>query len=329
MLKRVAATTAALALSVTGALVIGGSASAAPTSSTSAAAPDISLENVQGHLNEFQQIAEQNGGNRAHGSAGYKASLDYVKGLLDDAGFKTQVQEFTSGGETGYNLIADWPGGNSDDVLMAGAHLDSVSRGAGINDNATGSAGILEVALEVARSDHKPDKHLRFAWWGAEELGLIGSKHYVSELPEAERTKISGYYNFDMIGSPNAGYFLYDGDDSDGTGAGPGPDGSAEMEKVLEDYFGSIDVATRGTDFDGRSDYGPFIQAGIAAGGTFTGAEGRKTAEETELWGGTEGEAYDPCYHSACDDKANVDTTALDRNADAIAYAMWTLGGSQ
>ena len=127
-----------------------------------------------------------------------------------------------------------------------------------------------------------------------------------------------------MVGSPNPGYFLYDGDNSDGTGSGPGPAGSAQIEQTLAAYFTSIGVPTRGTDFDGRSDYGPFISAGIAAGGIFTGAEGRKTAAQVTLWGGT-ATTFDPCYHSSCDTTANLNDTALDRNSDAIAYSVWNL----
>jgi aminopeptidase S len=146
----------------------------------------------------------------------------------------------------------------------------------------------------------------------------------VNSLTTAQKAAIGGYLNFDMVGSPNPGYFLYDGDNSDGTGSGPGPSGSAGIEDVLEAYFTSIGVATRGTDFDGRSDYGPFIAAGIPAGGIFTGAEGRKTAAQVTLWGGT-ATAFDPCYHAACDTVTNINDTALDRNADAIANAVWTL----
>ncbi|GIF00957.1 hypothetical protein Ari01nite_84210 [Paractinoplanes rishiriensis] len=291
-----------------------------------AAAPDIPLANVKAHLTQFQNIANANGGNRAHGRPGYLASVTYVKGLLDAAGYTTTQQSFTYNGATGYNLIADWPGGDTSDTLMIGAHLDSVTAGPGINDNGTGSAANLEVALAVARTGHQPDRHLRFAWWGAEELGLRGSRAYVNGLTTAQRSAITGYLNFDMVGSPNPGYFLYDGDNSDGVGAGPGPAGSAQIEQTLAAYFTSIGVPTRGTDFDGRSDYGPFISAGIPAGGIFTGAEGRKTSAQVTLWGGTTG-AFDPCYHASCDTTANVNDTALNRNADAIAYTVWALSG--
>jgi aminopeptidase S len=224
-------------------------------------------------------------------------------------------------------VIADWPGGDANQVVMMGAHLDSVSAGPGINDNGSGSAAILEVALAVAGTELQPAQHLRFGWWDAEELGLRGSTAYVKSLGAAQRSQITGYLNFDMVASPNPGYFLYDGDNSDGTGSGPGPAGSAQIEQTLAGYFASIGVPTRGTDFDGRSDYGSFIANGIPAGGIFTGAEGRKTAAQVALWGGTAA-AFDACYHRACDTSANIDDTALDRNTDAIAYAVWTLAGT-
>ncbi len=292
---------------------------------TALAAPDIALAGLKAHLSELQSIATANGGNRAHGRPGYLASVNYVKAQLDAAGYTTTVQSFTYNGATGYNLIADWPGGDANNVLMTGAHLDSVAGGPGINDNGSGSAAILEVALAVARSGLQPSRHLRFGWWGAEELGLRGSRYYVNNLPTTERSKIKGYLNFDMVASPNPGYFVYDGDNSDGVGSGAGPAGSAQIEQTIQSYFTSIGVPTRGTDFDGRSDYGPFIAVGIPAGGTFTGAEGTKTSAQAQLWGGTAGAAFDPCYHRACDTSANIDDTAFDRNADAIAHTVWTL----
>ncbi|MBK3584152.1 M28 family metallopeptidase [Streptomyces microflavus] len=290
-------------------------AQAAPATDTAAAAvaaPDIPLANVKGHLTQLSTIAANNGGNRAHGRPGYKASVDYVKAKLDAAGYTTSIQQFTSSGATGYNLIADWPGGDPNKVVFAGAHLDSVSSGAGINDNASGSAAVLETALAVSRAGYQPDKHLRFAWWGAEELGLIGSKYYVNNLPAAERSKISGYLNFDMIGSPNAGYFVYDDD--------------PVIEKTFKDYFAGLGVPTEiETEGDGRSDHAPFKSAGVPVGGLFTGASRTKTAAQVQKWGGTQGQAFDRCYHSSCDTTANINDTALDRNSDAAAHAVWTL----
>jgi len=220
---------------------------------------------------------------------------------------------------TQYNVIAESRDGDPNNVVMAGAHLDSVQRGPGINDNGSGSAAILETAVQMAKV--KPRNKLRFAWWGAEESGLLGSIAYVNALSEADRKKIALYLNFDMVGSPNHVFFIYDGDDSDGVGAGPGPSGSDDIEKVFEGFFTSRGVPFKGTDFSGRSDYGPFIANNIPAGGLFTGAEGVKTAEEAALWGGTAGQQYDPCYHLACDTYANNNDTALDVNSDAVAYA--------
>ncbi|MCA2226155.1 M28 family peptidase [Nonomuraea aurantiaca] len=102
-------------------------------------------------------------------------------------------------------------------------------------------------------------------------------------------------------------------------GSPAGPPGSTEIEKQLVAFNGSRGLPTVGTDFDGRSDYGPFIAVGIPAGGIFTGAEGIKTAAEAALFGGTAGVPNDACYHQACDTIANIDATALDVDADAIA----------
>jgi Zn-dependent M28 family amino/carboxypeptidase len=221
---------------------------------------------------------------------------------------------------TQYNVIAESRDGDPNNVVMAGAHLDSVQRGPGINDNGSGSAAILEVAVQMAKV--KPRNKLRFAWWGAEEAGLVGSTAYVAGLSDQDKAKIALYLNFDMVGSPNHVFFIYDGDDSDQVGEGPGPGGSAEIEKVFEAFFTNRGVPFKGTDFTGRSDYGPFIEAGIPSGGLFTGAEGVKTAEEAAIWGGTAGQQYDPCYHLACDTYANNNDTALDVNSGAIAYAV-------
>ena len=221
---------------------------------------------------------------------------------------------------TQHNVIAESRDGDPNNVVMAGAHLDSVPRGPGINDNGSGSAAILETAIQMARV--KPRNKLRFAWWGAEEAGLVGSTAYVNGLSEADKAKIALYLNFDMIGSPNHVFFIYDGDDSDAVGAPAGPGGSAEIEKVFEKFFNARGVPFKGTDFSGRSDYGPFITSGIPAGGLFTGAEGVKTPAEAATWGGTAGVAYDPCYHLRCDTFANNNNTALDVNSDAVAYAV-------
>jgi Zn-dependent M28 family amino/carboxypeptidase len=252
------------------------------------------------------------------------------------------------------NLIAETPTGSDDRVVMAGAHLDSVPEGPGIEDNGTGSATLLETALQIAELGIEPRNTIRFAWWGAEEAGLIGSQFYVDSLTKSEAKDIELYLNFDMIGSPNYARFVYDGD---GSAFGiRGPAGSHAIEEVFEEFFASQGLASEPTAFDGRSDYDAFISAGIPAGGLFTGAEDNKTEDQVALYGGLatfDGEvvAYDPCYHQACDSLdpigdgadaglyealnaaydgalefngliSNINTLALEEMSDAVAHAV-------
>jgi Zn-dependent M28 family amino/carboxypeptidase len=219
------------------------------------------------------------------------------------------------------NVLAQTRTGNPDEVVVAGGHLDSVPEGPGVNDNGSGVASLLETAVRLGASPPVANA-VRFAFWGAEEVGLVGSTAYVQGLPEEERNRIALYLNLDMVGSPNAGYLVYDGDDSDREGAGPGPAGSAAIERALVEGLTAAGAPAAGTDFSGRSDYGPFIAVGIPAGGLFTGAEEIKSPEEAQRWGGTAGEAYDRCYHQACDRLDTIDRTALDRNTDALAAAL-------
>ena len=225
------------------------------------------------------------------------------------------------------NVIAETPNGDPDNVIVVGGHLDSVGVGPGINDNGSGSATILEIAEQLAAVNLR--NKVRFIWFSAEESGLLGSEAYVASLPDAERDKIAAMLNFDMIGSPNFVRFVYDGDLSDSEPPeGGAPAGSAEIEELFLDYFASQGLATEPTAFDGRSDYGPFIEAGIPAGGLFTGAEGIKTAEQAAVFGGVAGQQYDPCYHLGCDDLLNLSNPALDQMSDATAHATITLAMS-
>jgi aminopeptidase S len=78
-------------------------------------------------------------------------------------------------------------------------------------------------------------------------------------------------------------------------------------------------VAAERVEFDGGSDFEPFIEAGIPAGGVLSGDADTKTGEQAERWGGKVGEDFDPCYHAACDRAEGIDRTALDRFGDALA----------
>jgi Zn-dependent M28 family amino/carboxypeptidase len=236
------------------------------------------------------------------------------------------------------NILADTASGRGDRTVVVGAHLDSVAAGPGINDNGSGSATILEIAEQFSTLGIQPVNKVRFAWWGAEEEGLLGSQHYVDQLSPRDIKNIEVNLNFDMLGSPNFVRFVYDGNGSDTPVKGP--TGSANVEKVFLDYFGSQSLQTAPTAFDGRSDYGPFIAVGIPAGGLFSGAEGLKTPAEVATYGGIAGAQYDPCYHAACDTFAGTGDGAgatppgrglisldqlSDGTADAVlAFAMTT-----
>ncbi|QHD86565.1 M28 family peptidase [Gordonia sp. JH63] len=421
-----------------------------------ALAEAVTLDNVMAHVRALAQIADNHGGNRAAGTPGYDASLDYVAGLLRTAGFDvttppveyerfdagpvsltadglkvaTRVVEYSAGtgdtpvagapvavnglgcastdfpaatrgaiavitrgtctfadkarnaesagavgvvmvnnepgpltgatlgpddrpgipvlgvagddaervrsarsvalaveakttGITTRNLIAETRTGTGDDVVMAGAHLDSVAEGPGMNDNASGSAAVLETALRLGSSPRVPHR-VRFAFWGAEEDGLVGSTEYVRGLDPAARTAVALYLNFDMLASPNGGYFTYDGDDSERQGAGPGPDGSGGIERTFEKFYADRSIPLAPDDFDGRSDYGPFIAVGIPSGGVFTGAETKKDDAQADMWGGRAGEPFDPDYHTARDTLDNLNTDLLAVNSAAVASAVAT-----
>ncbi|MGF0313863.1 M28 family peptidase [Rhodococcus sp. IEGM1428] len=222
---------------------------------------------------------------------------------------------------TSRNIIAQTTTGSTENVVVAGAHLDSVPEGPGINDNGTGTSAVLETALQMGSAPEVTNA-VRFAFWGAEEDGLVGSTKYVEGLSDDDKRNIALYLNFDMIGSHNAGYLAYDGDDSDKVGEPAGPAGSDAIERTFVERLAADGVAADGTDFDGRSDYGPFIEVGIPAGGVFSGADENKTTEQAAKWGGTADQTFDENYHTDQDTLANVDRAALAKNGAAVAYGI-------
>jgi Zn-dependent M28 family amino/carboxypeptidase len=222
------------------------------------------------------------------------------------------------------NVIAQTKTGSQTDVVMAGAHLDSVPEGPGINDNGSGVAAVLETAVQLGNS---PPVHnaVRFGFWGAEELGLIGSRNYVESLNLDGLKDLALYLNFDMLASPNPGYFTYDGDQSlpaDARGQPVVPEGSAGIERTLVAYLKSAGKTAQDTSFDGRSDYDGFTLAGIPAGGLFSGAEVKMSADQAKLWGGTADQPFDPNYHQKTDTLEHIDRTSLGINGGGVAYAV-------
>ncbi|KFA80591.1 hypothetical protein S40288_09284 [Stachybotrys chartarum IBT 40288] len=223
-----------------------------------------------------------------------------------------------------YNVIAETRWGDHDNVLVIGGHSDSVQAGPGINDDGSGTVGVLNVAL--ALTNFKVRNAIRVAFWGAEEFGLLGSYYYLNSIngtlgggPE-EVAKIRAYLNFDMIASPNYMLGIYDGDGDAFNLTGPA--GSGVLEQDFEEFYDANGYNHVPTEFSGRSDYAAFIQNGIPSGGLFTGAEVEKTEEEVALFGGEAGVAYDVNYHLVGDDINNLNNEAYLINAKSIANSV-------
>ncbi len=223
------------------------------------------------------------------------------------------------------NVIAQTKTGSTSNVVMVGAHLDSVAEGPGINDNGSGVAAVLETALQLGTSPQMANA-VRFGFWGAEELGLLGSNNYVQSLNVEALKDIALYLNFDMLGSPNPGYFTYDGDQStapkDGEGVPRVPEGSAGIERTFVAFLKGAGKPPEDTSFNGRSDYDGFTQSGVPAGGLFSGAEDDKSVAQAQRWGGQANEPFDPNYHKATDTLEHVDRTALEINGGGVAYVV-------
>ena len=228
-------------------------------------------------------------------AAGVRIPVVLVSDTLVHDGARAHVNvDAASERRVAHNVIAETPGGDGEHVVMAGGHLDSVRGGPGINDNGSGAATLIEAAEAIGPDP--PGSRVRFAFWGAEELGLLGSRHYVSSLDRAERRQISAYINFDMVGSPNAVPEFY-------------ADGDAELGRMLRRAAGR---PLGGVSVGGSSDHAAFMAAGVPVNGLYTGANER----------GPDGRPRDPCYHLACDTAARVNRPVLLRMARAAAEAL-------
>jgi Zn-dependent M28 family amino/carboxypeptidase len=314
-----------------------------------------------GHVQQFQALADEYG-DRAAGSPGYEAAARYVEGQLQLAGYETsrhyftywtwneeeeEEEEFES-----FSVIAETAGGDGDNVVMMGAHLDGVPGAAAINDNGSGSAALLVAAQRLAEeqgqqatgqptqgssapstapssgqasgtstSSATVANKVRFVWWGAEEIrGYPGSRSYVEELEDNdELDTIAAYLNFDMVASPNHVIALYDAHDTESRR--DVPEGSTEVMKVLSDFFDSRNEPWTTTEWDYQSDQVAFVEADVPTGGLFTGADETKTRRDVSLFGGEAGRPRDPNYHQSGDDLGNVDRQTLELSTDAIANA--------
>ncbi|WP_189114890.1 M28 family peptidase [Pilimelia terevasa] len=260
---------------------------AAPASHSAAGARPMT------HLRVLQRIADAHGGNRAHGSPGYRASVAYVSTVLRRAGWTVNVQRFTYDGAAGWNVVADWPYGDPTQVVMLGAHLDSVPAGPGINDNGSGTAAVLEVALAVARARLRPAARLRLGWWGAEEAeDLVGSAYYARRLGPRRRAAIRAYLNFDMVGARRTvRWDVYHR--------------HPVIGRLWAGYFAARHLPTRRIANPHDTDSWSFGAYGIPVGGITSGP--------------------DPCYHRRCDRLTNVDPRVLRVATGAAVRAAWRL----
>ncbi|KAL4877541.1 hypothetical protein BJY04DRAFT_197794 [Aspergillus karnatakaensis] len=214
------------------------------------------------------------------------------------------------------NIIAQTKGGDPQNCVMLGGHSDSVTEGPGINDDGSGTLTLLEVATQLSK--YSVNNCVRFAWWAAEEEGLLGSDYYVSVLSEEENLKIRLFMDYDMLASPNYAYQVYNATNA------VNPVGSEELRDLYTEFYISHGLNFTYIPFDGRSDYDGFIRNGIPGGGIATGAEGVKTKEEQEQFGGIAGDWYDPCYHQLCDDLGNLNATAWEINSKLVAHTVAT-----
>ena len=287
------------------------------------------------HLEALQRIADENGGNRASPCPGYDASVDYVTGVLREAGYNVSTPTYDGSGEESdeeehseegnneaaaplRNVIAQTRTGDPAAVVMIGAHLDSVPDGPGIVDDGSGVAALLEIATRLGGSPQTRNA-VRFAFFGSEEEGAVGSTAYVESLTAEERQNIMLYLNVDMIASPNAGYLVQGGKGADLSAAGP--PGSGAIAAVMVDELAKTGVNAEIIEFVG-DDEAPFVEAGIPSGGAENGDQQSPTAQQAQTWGGQAGQPFDRCYHTACDRLDNVNRAVLQHYLHALAGTL-------
>ncbi|CAF1184912.1 unnamed protein product [Rotaria sordida] len=228
------------------------------------------------------------------------------------------------------NICADTPTGDVTQTIVIGSHSDSVPAGPGINDNGSGSAANLGLAIALSRLFNTPTYskykyRVRFCWWGAEEIGLLGSKDHVKKAKTSTNVgeRLIDYLinlNYDMLGSPNYMFGIYDGRTAKNDTPPIALAGSRKITDLFHDWFNQQKLPSTLTDFSGRSDYGPFLAEGVVA------ERDRYGQMLGQGMGGIVGAAYDPCYHKACDSIQNMNLFAYEKMIQAAAYVLEYLG---
>jgi len=224
---------------------------------------------------------------------------------------------------TSTNIIAETKSGTDSCIIVVGSHLDSVPAGPGMNDNGSGSSLNLELMIQLSKLGllSSVKNKIRFAWWGAEELGLLGSDYYVSSLSASDLSNICLNLNFDMVASPNYFRGIYNASSGDSDIRTQ----SIVIQKIFEQFFIDNNLDYELTAFNGRSDYGPFISNGIPAGGLETGAEKIKSVDQRTIYGGIPNAAFDTCYHLECDTINNINVDVYQQMAQAAGYTLQQL----
>jgi Zn-dependent M28 family amino/carboxypeptidase len=204
----------------------------------------------------------------------------------------------------------------------------------------SGTAANLVLATNLARlyrtTDYVPFPYrVRFCWWGAEEIGLAGSTYHIDQAKAENR--LNDYLvnlNFDMAASPNFIFGIYDAKTASNETPASALTGSRKVSELYRDWFIDQQLPWDYRALNGRSDYGPFLAAGIAAGGVATGSDTVKTNEQhkkyLEMLGianaGFSGAILDPCYHLACDHIDNIHQYGYEKLIQAAAYGLEYLG---
>ncbi|OBK48545.1 M28 family peptidase [Mycobacterium sp. 1081908.1] len=229
------------------------------------------------------------------------------------------------------NVLAQTETGSPHEAIVVGAHLDSPRDGPGINDDGTGVAAVLETALQLGPLA-AVNNAVRFVFWGADEDGINGAMDYVFGMDRDQLNDIAMYLDFTMLGSPNAGFFTDDGDQSGpptpGIAFGDVPDGSAGIERTLGGYLNLAGKRPADMPLGTMTDYHPFMVAGVPVGGLTAGASQLKTTVQARLWGGQAGVPFDPNFQSPRDTVDAVNREALAVMGSGAAFAVGTYAES-
>jgi hypothetical protein len=262
-------------------------------------------------------------------------SVSYSVGQLFMKAPESKVSLTTNSGTTittTSNVLCETREGDDNNIIMMGAHADSVPEGPGLVDNGSGTSSLLHLFLKMYETgfNKKLVNKVRFGWWGAEEIGLHGSRYYTRTLKanNTEFKKVVVYSNFDMLGSPNYIPYILRGDSA------PEPlrFGSRKIQGLYEEYFNSLPRYKKFykkyafKDMYARSDFKPFLDVGIHAGGLATGADVIKTVDDRQKFGGLANAQTDPCYHQSCDTIENVSMEILTSLTECAAHVLNILG---